>query len=88
MERSGSSGGVSQGSMGRTHDLLLIITRVSPSSFYLADALPQEQGNMPFGVDRKMYERRLAEFCAGSPENNFDAWLRERFYPVVALFTA
>ena len=42
---------------------------------------------MPFGVDRKMYERRLEELCEGKPENEFDKWLRERFYPIVAIFT-
>lgn len=42
-------------------DLLLIITRVSPSSYYLADALPQEQGNMPFGVDRNCLQHESME---------------------------
>ncbi len=32
---------------------------------------------MPFGVDRKMYERRLEELCEGKPENEFDKWLRD-----------
>ena len=41
---------------------------------------------MPFGVDRKMYERRLEELCEGKPENEFDKWLRERFYPILAIF--
>ena len=30
---------------------------------------------------------RLSELCSGSPENEFDKWLRERFYPIVAVFT-
>ena len=28
----------------------------------------------------------LNELCAGPPENRFDAWLRKRFYPVLAVW--
>lgn len=28
----------------------------------------------------------LNELCAGPPENSFDAWLRKRFYPVLAVW--
>ena len=31
-----------------------------------------------------MYDRRLEELCTGSPENEFDSWLRKRIYPVLA----
>ena len=27
---------------------------------------------------------RLEELCTDTPENEFDAWLRKRFYPVLA----
>ena len=27
---------------------------------------------------------RLEELCEGVPENEFDSWLRKRFYPVLA----
>ena len=27
---------------------------------------------------------RLDELCAGTAENEFDSWLRKRFYPVLA----
>ncbi len=28
---------------------------------------------------------RLDELCAGTAENEFDSWLRKRFYPVLAV---
>ena len=38
-------------------------------------------------IDEKLYERRLAQLLEGEPENEYDVWLRDRFYPIVAGFT-
>ena len=35
--------------------------------------------------DTRRIVTRLDELCEGVPENEFDSWLRKRFYPVLAV---
>jgi len=42
---------------------------------------------MELRTDKGMYKKRIDELLEGRAENEFDAWLRERFYPIVAMMT-
>ena len=42
---------------------------------------------MELRPDSTMCKDRLEELLEGEPENEFDAWLRDRFYPIVAMMS-
>ena len=42
---------------------------------------------MEFSTDKILYKERFEELLEGEAENEFDAWLRDRFYPIVAMMT-
>ena len=42
---------------------------------------------MELRPDSTMCKERFEELLEGEAENEFDAWLRDRFYPIVAMMT-
>ena len=43
-----------------------------------------ERKDVTMNEETRRILARLEELCEGVPENEFDAWLRKRFYPVLA----
>ena len=43
-----------------------------------------ERKDVTMNEETRSILARLEELCEGVPENEFDVWLRKRFYPVLA----
>ena len=46
--------------------------------------LTNERKDVTMNEETRSILARLEELCEGVPENEFDVWLRKRFYPVLA----